>query len=127
MNALPPTDQLTERIIGAAISVHRELGPGLLESAYEGALAVEFRVQGIQFVRQLAQPVFYKNECIDVGFRLDFLVEQEVILELKAVRAIEPVHEAQIMSYLKLGGFKRGLLINFNVPLLKDGIKRFSM
>ncbi len=118
------TDQLTEQIIGAAIEVHRELGPGLLESAYEAALAYELTLRGLVFERQAALPVHYKGLMIEVGYRLDLLVGDSVIVELKAVERVERIHDAQLITYLKLSGKKVGLLINFNVPLLKDGITR---
>ena len=115
---------LTEKIIGAAIVVHKTLGPGLLESAYQECLAHELSLANIFFERQLALPVNYKSLQLDCGYRLDFLVEKTVILELKAVESLQPIHEAQLLTYLKLGGWPIGLLINFNVPVLKKGIKR---
>lgn len=117
-------NQVTEQIIGAAIEVHRALGPGLLESAYEECLGHELSLRGIAFERQRALPVEYKGVKLDCGYRLDLLVGSAVVVELKAVSAIEPIHEAQLLTYLKLGGWKLGLLINFNVPILKDGIRR---
>ncbi len=117
-------NQLTEQTIGAAIEVHRELGPGLLESAYEAALAYELTLRGLVFERQTALPILYKGLLIEVGYRLDILVADSVIVELKAVERVERIHEAQLITYLKLSGKKVGLLINFNVPLLKDGITR---
>jgi GxxExxY protein len=115
---------LTERIIGAAIEVHRVLGPGLLESAYEGCLAHELSIANLSFERQVPLPVIYKSFQLDCGYRVDFLVEQMVVLELKAVEELQRIHEAQLLTYLKLGGWAIGLLINFNVPVLKKGIKR---
>ena len=115
---------LTEKIIGAAIEVHKALGAGLLESAYEECLAHELSIAKIFFERQVALPVTYKSLQLDCGYRLDFLVEKTVVLELKAVEGLEPIHEAQLLTYLKLGGWPIGLLINFNVPVLKKGIKR---
>ena len=115
---------LTEEIIGAAIEVHRELGPGLLESAYEECLAHELSLAGISFARQVPLPVNYKSVQLDCGYRLDFVVEATVVLELKAVDGLQPIHEAQLLTYLKLGGWPIGLLINFNMPVLKKGIKR---
>ena len=120
-------NHLTEKIIGAAIEVHRHLGPGLLESAYESCLAYELERLGLIFERQKALPLVYKEIRLDQGYRLDLLVEQQVIVELKVVDQISPVHEAQILSYLKFSGCKIGLLINFNVKLLKDGIRRFIL
>lgn len=115
---------LTEKIIGAAIEVHKMLGPGLLESAYEVCLAHELSLGNISFERQVPVPVTYKSLPVDCGYRLDFLVEKSVIVELKAVEALQPIHQAQLLTYLKLGGWPIGLLINFNVPVLKKGIKR---
>lgn len=117
-------NDLTSRVIGAAIEVHRELGPGLLESVYEYCLAKEMRSRGIHFDQQVELPVYYKGEMLDKQFFLDVLVEGEVVLELKAIESIAPVHEAQLLSYLRLSGKRLGLLINFNVPILKDGIRR---
>ena len=115
---------LTEEIIGAAIEVHRALGPGLLESAYEECLAHELSLASISFARQVALPVTYKAVQLDCGYRLDFVVEDTVVVELKAVDGLQAIHEAQLLTYLKLGGWPIGLLINFNVPVLKTGIKR---
>ena len=115
---------LTRQIIGAAMEVHRVLGPGLLESAYQTCLAWELRERGLAFEAQVALPVVYKGVALDCGYRLDLVVQGKVIIELKAVEAILPVHEAQLLTYLRLSGRKVGLLINFNVPLLKDGITR---
>jgi GxxExxY protein len=114
----------TEQIIGAAIEVHKALGPGLLESAYEECLCRELAVRSIPFERQRPLPVEYKGTRLDCGYRLDLLVAGRVVVEIKSVSAIEPIHEAQLLTYLKLGGWKLGLLINFNVPVLKDGIRR---
>lgn len=119
-------NELTEQIIGAAIEVHRELGPGLLESAYEAALAYELTLRGVKFETQKSQPVRYKGLLIEAGFRLDILVGGEVVVELKAVEAVLPIHEAQLITYLKLSACRVGLLINFNVPLLKQGITRLA-
>ena len=115
---------LTQRIISAAIEVHRYLGPGLLESTYENCLCREFSNRDIAFERQVPLPVFYKGLKLDCGYRLDFLVENEVVVELKAVTQLEKIHEAQLLTYLRLAGKKLGLLLNFNVLLMKDGIKR---
>ncbi|MEK6544991.1 MAG: GxxExxY protein [Nitrospinota bacterium] len=118
------SDELSNLIIGGAIEVHRVLGPGLLESAYEECLCQELSLKGISFERQKPLPVIYKGIHLDCGYRLDILVEKLVILELKAVEKIEPIHEAQLMTYLRLSGLWLGLLINFNVPVLRDGIRR---
>jgi GxxExxY protein len=117
-------NDITETIIGAAIEVHKALGPGLLESAYEECLAHELQLRGIAFDRQRVLPVMYKGVHLDCGYRLDFLVEQSVVVELKAVEGLLPIHEAQMLTYLKIGGWSVGLLINFNVPALRRGIKR---
>ena len=119
--------ELTDRIIGAAIEVHRALGPGLLESAYQVCLAHEFNLKGIPYERELPLPVCYKGIQLDNGYRLDFLVAHRVVTELKAVEALQPIHEAQLLTYLRLTGCRVGLLINFNVPVLKDGIKRRAL
>jgi GxxExxY protein len=118
---------LTHDIIAAAMEVHRALGPGLLESAYEHCLAHELASRGIPFERQLALPVEYKGDSIDCGFRLDFVIDRTVVLEIKAMDALLPIHEAQLLTYLKLGGYHLGLLINFNVALLKNGIRRLIL
>jgi GxxExxY protein len=117
-------NEITEQIIGAAIEVHRALGPGLLESAYEECLCHELTLRRLAFERQKPLPVEYKGTKLDCGYRLDLLVEALVVVEIKAVEVIQPIHEAQLLTYLKLGGWKLGLLINFNVPFLKDGIRR---
>jgi GxxExxY protein len=117
-------NELTERVIGACIEIHRALGPGLLESAYEECLCHELSVAGISFERQKPLPVHYKNVKLDCGYRLDLVVERKVIVELKAIENLMPIHEAQLLTYLKLSGLTLGLLINFNVPMLKNGIKR---
>jgi GxxExxY protein len=120
-------DSLTHEIIGAAIEVHRGLGPGLLESAYEACLAYELRLRGLKVKSQQPLPVFYKDVMLDCGYRLDLVVEDQVIVEIKSVRELAAIHEAQLLSYLKLSDCHKGLLINFNVKLLKDGIKRISI
>ena len=117
-------NRITEIIIGAAMAVHRELGPGLLESAYEACLAYELPERGLSVERQKALPVRYRGVNVDCGYRIDLLVEGKVIVELKAVERLEAIHKAQLLSYLKLSGCKVGLLINFNVKILKDGIRR---
>jgi GxxExxY protein len=119
-----PLSDLTERIIGAAIEVHRSLGPGLLESAYEACLAVELRERGLFVEEQVMVPVVYKGRPIEAAYRIDLLVEKSVVVELKSVDEVTPVHEAQLITYLKLANKKVGLLINFNVELLKNGITR---
>ncbi len=118
-------NELTERVIGSAIEVHRTLGPGLMESTYEECLAFELTEAGLAIQRQLELPIFYKGRRLNVGYRIDLLVNQQLIIELKSVRAIEPIHEAQLLTYLKLADKKLGLLMNFNVPLMKQGIRRF--
>ncbi|MBN1563931.1 MAG: GxxExxY protein [Anaerolineae bacterium] len=117
-------DALTQTIIGAAIEVHRTLGPGLLESAYETCLCHELQLRKIPFERQKELPVVYKGVQLECGYRLDVLVANTVVLELKAVERFDPIHEAQLLSYLRLGGWNIGLLMNFHVPVLKRGIKR---
>ena len=119
--------QLTSAIIGAAIDVHQLLGPGLLESAYEECLAREFTLRGIRFERQKPMPVVYKDVKLECGYRLDFLVADLVVVELKAVENIAPIHEAFVLTYMRLSGCGVGLLINFNVRVLKDGIRRFVL
>ena len=111
-------------IIGAAVAVHRALGPGLLESTYEACLVYELVQRGLKVEQQKALPVRYRGVYLDCGYRIDLLVEDSVIVELKAVEKLEPIHEAQLLSYLKLSGVKVGLLINFNVEVLKNGLKR---
>ena len=120
-------NELTHAIIGAAIEVHRVLGPGLLESAYEECLARELSLRGLQFERQKPVPVVYKEVKLDCGYRLDFLVEGKVVIELKAVEALAPIHDAIVLTYLRLSGCRLGLLINFHVPVLKDGVRRFAL
>jgi GxxExxY protein len=117
-------NEVSQAIIGAAIEVHRSLGPGLLESAYEECLAREFDLRQIPFQRQKMLPVEYKGVTLDCGYRLDFLVAEMVVVEVKAIDTLLPLHEAQMLTYLKLGGWKIGLLINFHVTLLKNGIRR---
>jgi GxxExxY protein len=117
-------DLLTEKIIGCAIEVHRQLGPGLLEATYESALCVEFGIREIKFQRQVVCPVSYKGRMIG-DHRLDLLVENLVVIEIKSVDRHDPIFEAQLLTYLKITGHRRGLLLNFNTRLLKDGIKRF--
>ena len=115
---------LTGKVIGAAIEVHKQLGPGLLESAYEECLCHEFQLREIAYKRQEPLPVEYKGVKLDCGYRLDVVVEGLVLLELKSCDKIEDIHRAQLLTYLKLSGLKLGLIINFNVPVLRDGIIR---
>jgi len=117
-------NEISGQVIGAAIEVHRELGPGLLESAYEACLRHELQQRGVRVEQQVPVPVFYKGLHLECGYRLDLLVENQVIVELKAVESLLPIHEAQLLTYLKLYQRRLGLLINFNVPVLKNGIKR---
>jgi GxxExxY protein len=117
-------DALTEKIIGAAIQVHRELGPGLLESAYETCLCHELSLSNLKVERQKVIPIFYKGIKLESGYRLDLVVEGLVLVEIKAVSELLPIHEAQLLSYLKQVGGGRGLLINFNVKLLRNGLRR---
>ena len=119
-------NKITESIIGAAIEVHRHLGPGLLEAAYEECLCRELSLRGVPFKRQVPLPVIYKGMSLDCSYRLDLLVDERVVVEIKAIEALLPIHDDQLLTYLKLGGWKIGLLINFNVPLLKDGIHRLA-
>jgi GxxExxY protein len=120
-------NEITLHIIGAAIEVHKRLGPGLLESAYEECLCHELTVRNMNFERQKPIPLVYKEAKLDCGYRLDLLVEGRIVVELKSIDGLGPIHEAIILTYLKLSGHKLGLLINFNVSLLKDGIRRFKM
>ena len=115
---------LTGNIIGAAIAVHRALGPGLLESTYEMCMAIELKLRGLSCERQKAIPLLYRGIAIESAYRADFVVEGSVIVELKAVERLDDIHTAQVLTYLKLSGCKVGLLINFNVPYLRDGLKR---
>ena len=117
-------EEITEKIIAAAIDVHRALGPGLLESAYQACLARELELSGIPFEREKPILVQYRGINVDCGYRLDFIVEGKVVVELKTVDSLEGIHEAQLLTYLRLTGCKVGLLINFNVPLLRNGIVR---
>lgn len=117
-------EELTEKIIGAAIEVHRHLGPGLLESAYEECLCHELHLRGIKFERQRPLPLEYKGIKLNCGYKIDVVVEGRVILELKTVDKIAPIHEAQLLTYLRLSGNRVGLIVNFNVPVLKAGVKR---
>ncbi len=116
---------LASKVIGCAIEVHRHLGPGLLESAYESCLCRELTIQGIPFMCQVPLELIYKGERINCVYRLDMVVDRKLLLELKSVELLQSIHQAQIISYLKLSGLKQGLLINFNSRFLKDGIKSF--
>ncbi len=131
MKEFKPLDRETERlakeIVDAAFKVHKELGPGLLESVYEACLSYELRKRGLKIDTQLALPVHYEAVHLDIGFRLDLLVENEIIVELKAVEVMNPLYEAQVLTYLKLTNKRLGLLINFNVALIKNGIKRLIL
>lgn len=120
-------NNITSVIIGCAIEVHKELGPGLLESAYEECLAYELEMAGLAVQRQKAVPVVYKDVKLDMGYRIDILVENLVVTELKTVDVFNPVHEAQILTYMKFANKRVGLLLNFNVTLLKNGIKRYVL
>ena len=119
--------ELTGKIIGAAIEIHRALGPGLLESAYEACLIYELRLRKLKVEPQKSMPVFYKDVMLDCGYRVDIVVEDRVIVEIKSVGSLAPIHEAQLLSYLKLSNCKIGLLINFNVKVLKEGICRMRV
>ena len=127
MNHMMDINKLTAEVIGAAIEVHKILGPGLLESAYEECLCHEFGLRAMPHERQKELPIEYKGVTLDCGYRLDVVVAKMLILELKACERLEPIHEAQLLTYLKLTGIKIGLLINFNVPVLKQGIKRLAL
>ena len=120
-------DPLSDAVIGLAIEVHRTLGPGLLESVYEVCLGKELTAAGIAFQRQAAVPVVYKGDRLEVGFRADVVVQGELLIEIKSVEKLSPLHEAQLLTYLRLGGFPNGLLMNFNTKLLKDALRRFVM
>ncbi len=120
-------EQLTETIIGAAIEVHRVLGPGLLESAYEECLCHELHLRGLSFKRQVDLPVVYKGIRLDCGYRIDLVIEDQVVVELKTVEKLIPVHEAQLLTYLKLSGKRIGLLFNFNAEVLRLGMKRMVL
>ena len=119
--------ELSGEIIGAAVEVHRELGPGLLESVYEECLCRELDLRDMLFERQKPLPLAYKGISLDCGYRLDLVIEDRIIVEIKCVEALATIHEAQLLTYMKLARVKVGLLINFNVPVLKNGIKRFVL
>ena len=120
-------DSMTESVIGLAIEVHRALGPGLLESAYQECLCYELKTNGIAFARQVALPVVYKAVKLDCGYRMDLVVDDRLVVELKTAEKILPIHEAQLLTYLRLSGIRTGLLLNFNTSVLKDGIKRMVL
>jgi GxxExxY protein len=118
---------LGERVIGLAIAVHRHLGPGLLESAYEECLCLELKEAGITFRRQVPLPVVYKSVRLDCGYRMDIVADNELVIEIKAAERLLPIHEAQMLTYLRLSGVRAGLLMNFNSVVLKDGLRRFVL
>jgi len=120
-------EELTREILAAATEVHKELGPGLLESAYEECLCHEFSLRRLAFQRQVALPVAYKGVKLDCGYKLDIVVEGKVVLELKSVEQVSPLHKAQLLTYMRLSGKKVGLLMNFNTPLMKDGVVRMVL
>jgi GxxExxY protein len=123
----PDHDPLTDQVIGLAIDVHRHLGPGLLESAYEECLSYELRKAGLTFERQRQLPVIYKEIRLDVAYRIDLVVEGRLIVEVKTVERLLPIHEAQLITYLRLSGVSVGLLMNFNTAVLKEGLRRISL
>lgn len=127
MTVSPRTEVIASEIVDAAFSVHSTLGPGLLESVYEECLAYEFSERGLDFKRQHVLPIRYKGHQVESGLRLDFLVEERVLLEIKAVETLAKVHTAQLLTYLKLSGVHLGFLINFNVALIKNGIRRYVL
>jgi GxxExxY protein len=123
--AIVQRSAVVDRILGCAIAVHRALGPGLLESTYQQCLSYEFAVNRVAFRSQVAVPVLYRGTEVRCGYRADFIVEDTVLIELKSVDHLGPLHDAQILTYLKLTGLPRGLLMNFNVPVLKSGVRSF--
>jgi GxxExxY protein len=120
-------DELSQQVIGLAIEVHRHLGPGLLESAYEECLCLELKEAGLPFCRQVSLPIIYKSVKLDCGYRLDLVVKDRLSLELKAVERLLPIHNAQLLTYMKLSGIRTGLLLNFNSAVLKDGLRRLIL
>ncbi|HZK99149.1 MAG TPA: GxxExxY protein [Caulobacteraceae bacterium] len=120
-------ESVARTLVDAGLKVHRALGPGLLESAYEHCLAHELRARGLSLERQVLLPIVYDGATIDAGYRLDLIVERAIVVEVKSVDALSRVHEAQILTYLKLSGCRIGFLMNFNVPLFKEGIRRFML
>lgn len=127
MRLVQEVNKITEAVIGASIEVHKHLGPGLLESAYEECLCHELNLRNIPFKRQVPLPVTYKGTKLDCGYRIDLLVNDEVVVELKSVDHIMPIHEAQALTYMRLGDWKVGLILNFNVPILVKGVKRLVL
>jgi GxxExxY protein len=125
--ALSHGSDVSERTIGLAMEVHRHLGPGLLESAYEECLCFELAQAGIAYGRQVPLPILYKSVRLDCGYRMDLVIERQLIVEIKSVESVLPIHQAQILTYLRLSGCRVGLLINFNSALLKDGLRRFVL
>ena len=123
----PEHDAIARDIVDSAVAVHRTLGPGLLESVYEHCLAYELQSRGYRIDRQVALPVVYRDVCLEAGFRIDILVNDLVVMELKTVERLLPIHEAQLLTYLKLSGKRLGFLVNFNVPLIKEGIRRMAL
>ena len=119
--------ELTGKIVDCAVTVHKTLGPGLLESAYEECLSFELQTMGVELLKQIPMPLIYKEKKLDIGYRIDLLVEGKIVIEVKSVDSLNPIHTAQIMTYLKLSGCRIGLLINFNVQFLKEGIKRIIL
>lgn len=119
-------NRLSGQVVLSAIAVHAALGPGLLEGAYEACLARELRLRGVRVETQVALPVMYRGERVDVGYRLDLLVSRSIVVEVKAIAKLLPIHHAQLLSYLRLSGLRLGLLVNFHVPQLRDGIKRMA-
>ena len=127
LDANPARDAQTGRIIGAAVEVHRHIGPGLLEAVYHKCLGWELRTRNVPVEQNVLLPLSYKGTRLGTGFRIDLLVDHTVIIEVKSVASLLPVHEAQLLTYMKLAGIRKGLLINFNVPVLKDGVRRFVL
>jgi len=123
----PDRYALTERVIGLAIEVHRHLGPGLLESAYEECLCYELATHDIEFARQVPLPITYKEIKLDCGYRMDLVIDQSLVIEVKAIERLNPIHDAQLLTYLRLSGHRIGLLMNFHAILLKDGLRRLML
>jgi GxxExxY protein len=127
MTLSPRTEEIATEIVDAAYTVHSILGPGLLESVYEECLAHELSEKGLEFLKQLVLPIQYKDHQVDSGLRLDFLVENRIVLEIKAIETLAKVHTSQLLTYMKLGDFRLGFLMNFNVSLIKNGIHRYVL